>query len=379
MQILPIGSGKGGVGKSVLATNLSIALAQAGKRVVLVDLDLGGSNLHTLLGLRSVKEGVGTFLNTPRMKFERIILPTEYEGLFFVPGDAEIPRIADLTAYQRKKLLRNLAAVETDFLVLDLGAGTSRAVMDFFVLAGKGIVVTTPTLIAILNAYLFVKNAVFRLLYASFPRGSPAYTYLEQLRKAGNQLQRIYVPKLFGILEAQDPENYATFIATVSKLQPRLVLNMLDDPNEIERIDKLRRSTQEYLAVSMEHLGVVYRDGFQEAALNSRIPIIRYKPDSLLPQAIYRIAEKIAMSPENEQPLDLETLDESYQVAEIEAESDYQAKSHELEELLHCGALTTGDLVETVRMQQFEIQQLKKENQLLKEKLVRALEAGYRA
>ena len=63
MVILPIGSGKGGVGKSLLATNLSIALAEAGRKVVLVDLDLGASNAHTMLGIRSVSRGIGTFLS----------------------------------------------------------------------------------------------------------------------------------------------------------------------------------------------------------------------------------------------------------------------------------------------------------------------------
>ena len=91
MVILPVGSGKGGVGKSLLATNLSIALAEAGRKVVLVDLDLGASNAHTMLGIRSVSRGIGTFLSVPRTDFDEIILPTEYDGLSFVPGDAEMP------------------------------------------------------------------------------------------------------------------------------------------------------------------------------------------------------------------------------------------------------------------------------------------------
>ena len=61
MQVLPIASGKGGVGKSLVAANLSVALAQAGKRVYLVDLDLGASNLHLLLGISGIKKGLGTY------------------------------------------------------------------------------------------------------------------------------------------------------------------------------------------------------------------------------------------------------------------------------------------------------------------------------
>ncbi|NBQ39078.1 MAG: MinD/ParA family protein, partial [Alphaproteobacteria bacterium] len=65
MQIIPIASGKGGVGKSLVAANLAIALAQAGKNVVLADLDLGGSNLHLILGLRGIPVGIGTWINDP--------------------------------------------------------------------------------------------------------------------------------------------------------------------------------------------------------------------------------------------------------------------------------------------------------------------------
>ena len=91
MHIIPIASGKGGVGKSLIAANLSIALAQAGKKVILVDVDLGGSNLHMLLGLRSIKKGIGTYLSNEKLAFTDLIINTNFQGLDFIPGDAEIP------------------------------------------------------------------------------------------------------------------------------------------------------------------------------------------------------------------------------------------------------------------------------------------------
>ena len=62
MQIIPVASGKGGVGKSLLSANLAIALGQSGKKVILADLDLGASNLHLVLGVQSPKQGLGTWL-----------------------------------------------------------------------------------------------------------------------------------------------------------------------------------------------------------------------------------------------------------------------------------------------------------------------------
>ena len=379
MLILPVGSGKGGVGQSVISTNLAVALAQAGKKVVLADLDLGGSNIHTILGFRTVQNGIGTFLNNNKMKFREIIFETEYKDLYFIPGDAEIPGIANLRSHQRKRLMRNLLAVQADYLVIDLGAGTAAGVIDFFVLSGTGIIIATPTLISVLNAYLFLKNAVFTLIYSSFPRQSPAYHYLEGLRKTGTALQRIYIPKLLERLAEEDPVNFQDFTKMVARLRPRLILNMISDPKDVEKLDKLRRSVWQYLSISLEHLGVIYRDDYQDVALGSRLPIIRYKPNSVLSQAIYRISRKIIQSQQcTAEPMSLDSLEQSFRTADTEARDDFQSKLDNLEELLHCGALTTGDLVETLRSQQFEIQQLKRENQLLKSKLGKAVEVGFK-
>ena len=95
MQIIPIASGKGGVGKSLIAANLAIALGQAGKKVVLADLDLGASNLHLVLGIQGRKNGIGSFL-IKAAEFKDIIVDTDYENLRFVPGDSEIPGFFDL-------------------------------------------------------------------------------------------------------------------------------------------------------------------------------------------------------------------------------------------------------------------------------------------
>ena len=79
MQIIPIASGKGGVGKSLLSANLAIALGQADKKVILADLDLGASNLHLVIGHQAPKCGLGNYL-TGQVAFENIILESEYKN-----------------------------------------------------------------------------------------------------------------------------------------------------------------------------------------------------------------------------------------------------------------------------------------------------------
>jgi len=386
MVILPIGSGKGGVGKSLLAINLSIALAEAGRKVVLVDLDLGASNAHTMLGIRSVSRGIGTFLSAPRTSFEDIVLPTEYDGLSFVPGDAEMPGTAILKNAQKKRLVRCLESLAFDFMVLDLGPGAGANPLDFFLLGTGGIVVTTPALTSLLNAYLFLKNVVFRAIYATLDPKSRAFAVLEDLRRdREGGLQRASVPRILEKIGAEDPEANALLTRALGRLRPRLVLNMVEDPAEADKGEKLRASARGYLGIDISHLGVIFRDELQSVALGSRVPILRYKPGSVLSRALYRIAEKLLSAPPDEPagaPWMEGTKEDSERASpgpEAEAEEDFKAMRRDLEDLLNSGALSMADLVESVRTQQIELSTLRRENALLRGRLQRGAREGSRS
>ena len=379
MRIIPVASGKGGVGKSLIAANLGVAFAQAGQRVILVDLDLGASNLHLVLGHQSPKTGIGTFLNDIRSDFNGVITDTDIRGLRFIPGDTEIPGTANLRSQQLKALVRRLLALKdgTDILILDLGAGTHQSILDFFLLSGQGIVVSAPMVTAVLNAYVFLKNTVFRLMSTVFGKGTPASAFLEKARKDGSGAQHLYIPKMLPQIKKIDRASYDKFMDHISHFHPRLIMNMIDDPKDADVAMKIRRSCEEYLDLKIEHLGVVYRDGIQDTALSSRLPILIYKPQSVLSQAIYRIADKILQSDEDNYGLNDKEIEESFQEAGMEAEIDFGAKMEYVEDLLHSGALSQGDLVETVKSQQLEIAKLKKENNFIKLKLSNAIAKGF--
>ncbi len=376
MQIIPVASGKGGVGKSLLSANLAIALSQAGKRVLLADLDLGASNLHLVLGVHAPKAGIGTFL-TGTTPFEDALVRTDYPNLTFIPGDSEIPGLTALRAPQKSSLTKKMLSFDADYLILDLGAGTHLGILDFFLLSPQGIVVTSPTVTATLNAYLFLKNAVFRLMYGCFKKGSPAWEKLEKLKSDSASLQRMYIPNILQEIAKVDPESAARFRERIATFRPRLVMNMIDNPKDADKALKIRRSCKEYLGVELEHLGVIYRDTVQDTALASRLPVIVYKPQSMLSQAVYRIADKVLQS-EDASFGEAEDVDESFHTAELEATIDFDSKMSYVEELVGTGALSMGDLAETIKSQQYEISTLRKENVLLKTKIARAIQQGYR-
>jgi len=369
----------------MVAANLAVALSQAGKSTVLADLDLGASNLHLILGVPAPKKGIGTFLTgqgaggaSAGASFDEVVLETDYPNLRFIPGDAEVPGLANIKPSQKNQLVKRLLSLEADYLVLDLGAGTGSNILDFFLMSSHGIVVTAPTLTATLNAYLFLKNAVFRLLYGAFGTKSKAFEHMESLRKDGASLRTAYIPAILDAVRDIDPDRWAIASDRMARFRPRLLLNMLEDPKDAEKAQKIRRSCKEYLNIDIEHLGVLYRDDLQDVALGSRIPIIRYKPQSVLSQGIYRTADKLIQAEaEADESLSLAEIEGGYRTAELEAEADFGAKLAYVEELLSSGALSTGDLVETVRSQQFEIDKLRRENQFLKYKLSKAIGQGF--
>ncbi|MBE6352930.1 MAG: MinD/ParA family protein [Treponema bryantii] len=380
VQIIPVASGKGGVGKSLLSANLAIALGQQGKKVVLVDLDLGASNLHLVIGQNPSNESLGSWF-TEKSDFKDIIKPTDYQNVSFIAGDSQIPDLTSLKHAQKIKLIRNLKNIDADYLILDLGAGTHQFILDMFLLSPQGIVVSSPAVTATLNGYLFLKNAVFRLLYTTFKRNTPGRELIDSLKKDSASMQKLYIPQLVQALAQVDPQNTKLFVNRMNQFRPRLVMNMIDDPKDADKAQRIKNSCNQYLGLEIDFLGLMYRDLLQDKALASRLPVVVYKPQSLLGQAIYRISDKvIATVPHT---FDAEFNPESFSSdtfmnAEEEAVDDYNFKISGLDDLVSGGSLSVADLVEMIKTQQYDINQLKKENNLLKSKIVRAAAQGFK-
>ena len=377
-QIIPIASGKGGVGKSLLSANLAIALGQSGKKVVLVDLDLGASNLHLVIGHHPGSASLGSWF-TEKSDFKDIVTPTDYRNVSFIAGDSQIPDLTSLKHAQKVKLIRNLNNIDADYVILDLGAGTHQFILDMFLLSPQGIVVTAPAVTATLNGYLFLKNAVFRLLYTTFKRGTPGRQYLDELKKDSNTMQKLYIPQLVQQLYQVDPQHTQLFMNRMSQFRPRLVMNMIEDPKDADKVSRIKNSCNQYLGLDIEYLGVLFRDMLQDKALASQLPVIVYKPQSVLGQAIYRIGDKVLSTPMHRFDSDFtpDSFNDNFQEAEEEADADFSYKLSGIDDLVSGGNLSMGEMAEMIKTQNYELTQLKKENNLLKSKLIKAASQGF--
>ncbi|MBW2157100.1 MAG: AAA family ATPase [Deltaproteobacteria bacterium] len=163
-KIYPIGGVKGGVGKSFITASLGTLFANRGKKVVLIDLDLGASNLHTLLGIKNPQNGLDSFLDKTVKKLESVAFPTDTPNLFFINSLHCSMEIANLLYVQKLKIITAIRKLPFDYILLDLGPGTNFNTLDLFLTSNEGILVCTPEPTAIENSFRFIKTVHFRKL-----------------------------------------------------------------------------------------------------------------------------------------------------------------------------------------------------------------------
>jgi flagellar biosynthesis protein FlhG len=158
-KIITLTSGKGGVGKTVTATNLGLCLAATGKRVVLVDADLGLANVDVLLGINRPYNIFHVL--SGQVSLNEIIVEHP-AGLQIIPGGSGIGKLANMTEFERQHLMEILSDLQNsaDVVIFDTSAGINRNVMAFVDLADLVMVVTTPDPAAITDAYAMIKTAV---------------------------------------------------------------------------------------------------------------------------------------------------------------------------------------------------------------------------
>src|SRR5687767_12439795 len=128
-HVLAVGGGRGGVGKSVLAVNLGVYLAQLGRTVILIDADPAGAELHTLLG---VNPPVDAPAHEPREDEDMAALPTPVPGLLLIPQRYSVGSTVPVRPGRKARWARGLRQLECDYVLLDLGAGTAPATLDLF-------------------------------------------------------------------------------------------------------------------------------------------------------------------------------------------------------------------------------------------------------
>jgi flagellar biosynthesis protein FlhG len=290
-QIIAVGGGKGGVGKTLLSANLALSIADRGNRVLLVDCDLGGANAHTVLGVGAPVVTLSDFIER-KADLDKLAVSTPYANLRFISGALDDVGAANPQHSSKMRLLRKLSSFETDYLVLDLGAGTSFNTLDFFLIASSGVLVVLPEPTSVENAYRFLKAAFFRRL-AVVEKAFGIKDIVDEARAQRNKLG-IHTPAdLLRAVTDRDPDVGRQVNEQMARFRPRLVLNQARGAEDDTIAQDMASACRRFLGIRLDVLGVLPDDEAVKRAVRVRQPLRLSAPESKVKRAIDDIATRL--------------------------------------------------------------------------------------
>jgi flagellar biosynthesis protein FlhG len=261
---------------------------------VLVDLDLGGSNLHTCLGIKNKHAGIGSLVWKREKALSDLLVETGYDRLWLVPGDGLLPGTANIEWFAKKRILKELQSLPADFVILDLGAGSSYNVVDFFLASSEGLVIVRPEITSVLNAYALLKTVAFRLLSRSFSDKSPGRAAVNEFAAVKNEGAGISFLDFARELAARYPEEGGAALEKLSSLRPAAIMNMGRESGDAELGYRLRDISAKNLGIAVEFSGYLLDDPGVPASVASRRPLLDLDPSAPFSRGLSAVAARIA-------------------------------------------------------------------------------------
>lgn len=244
-RVICISSGKGGVGKSNFTINLAIALQSQGKKVIVIDADLGLANVEILLGIMPKFTLLDVISKNTSIKDVITRGPME---IGIISGGSGIQSMAELSLYDMNKLLNEINALKdmADFILIDTGSGISKSVTAFIEASEELIVITTCEPPAIADAYALIK-----------------------------------------IMSGIDKQKKISLVA-----------NRAEDTKEAENVYmKLSSVSKKFLDMNIDYLGEILDDDNVTKSVKKQVPFYMNNPKSKASQGIQNISERLLDMP----------------------------------------------------------------------------------
>jgi flagellar biosynthesis protein FlhG len=291
-EIWAIGGGKGGTGKSFLASSLGLFLSKLGKRVLLIDADLGCANLHTCLGIAYPEATLSDFMKGRIANLKDALIDTGIPNLMLVSGAQDFLEIANPHYSQKMRLIRQIQVLDFDYILLDLGAGTSFNILDFFLISDSGILTVLPEPTSIENVYRFIKSAFYR----RFKRivKEPGIRELISAAMDQKNLRGIKTPHdLIEQVALMDEKTGKYLKEAMYNFRPKLVVNQVRSKDDITLGFSMRSSCSKYFGISLEYLGYIEYDDCVWQASKKKKPLLVEYPYSGSARCVERVTHHL--------------------------------------------------------------------------------------
>ncbi|HEY0191398.1 MAG TPA: P-loop NTPase [Kofleriaceae bacterium] len=289
-RIIAIAGGKGGVGKSVVSANLAVALARLGQRAVLIDADLGAANLHTMLGLVNPSAGLAEFLDHKVEGLEALRTQVLVPTLSLVSGTSR-PGAANLKKAQKLRLLNAIARLDADCVVVDVGAGASYNVVDLVAAADHKLLVMTPQLPSLHNAYALLKGCVHRVA-----RRLALDDVQQKLVDAalGHETRARTMGQLLGVLRPLDGELADRITGTLLHFGVAIIANQIEQAADAAALSRMSPLIYDHLMTPAPVIAQLRRSPDLAGGLRAGVGTLAQRgPDAL---AFRKLAQVLVMT-----------------------------------------------------------------------------------
>lgn len=287
-HVIAVGGGRGGVGKSVFATNLAVYLAQLGRSVVLVDADPSGAELHTLLG---VDLPITPGFVTDDDQAEIAPLPTPVPGLLLVPQLYNVGSTVPVRPGRKPRWAKGLRRLEVDYVLLDLGAGTAPATLDLFLGADLGMCVATPEPPSVEATYRFARALFQRRLTRTLVKER---FKLRLVERALGELPPLPAPReLVRTLARYDLSIAELGAQELARLRLILAINGTRLRSDSELGGSMAEMGMKYLGVTFDPVGHVEQDDAVWLSVVRRRPLLIDSPTSKSARNLERVARRV--------------------------------------------------------------------------------------
>jgi len=302
-RVFSIGGGKGGVGKSLVSVNLATYLAQLGRRVVLVDADPTGANLHLAVG---AEERAAQNPAQPEVEnsIEHSLAITDVPGLRLLTASVDPSETGSLKSARKARMLAQLRTVQADDVVIDCGPGTSASALDLFLAADVGVLITAPEPPAIETTYRFVRAAFVRDLRRALRADRGRLRALD--RMLGDLPHHPYPVDLTRHLARLEPTLGELAAQLLARSRPRLVVNRTRIKSDLELAGWMAQISARRLGIAIDPLGSIEEDDAVWLASRRRKPLLVDNPSSKAGRGLERIARRLlALMPHRSKELEV--------------------------------------------------------------------------
>jgi flagellar biosynthesis protein FlhG len=285
---------KGGVGKSTISANLAIALSRMGKKVVAVDLDLGASNLHAIFGMRGSHKSLSDFTQKRVKKLADVVLKTPAGNVGIICGGDD-PGIANMSYQKKIHLIRHLASLNCDQVLLDMAPGASHNVVDFSIIAQQSLLVTTAEVPSLLNVYSFIKSALYRRLTFFFKRNkcSELLALLDQAAESEKHPQLKTMEGFFREARKINAGVADSAKKILTRIRPLVVVNRVRTGKDARAGEVIKNLLKEYLSIESAVTMTIRDDDAVGNAIAKLSPIMIDAPDSPFSSDLQEIAARL--------------------------------------------------------------------------------------